>query len=63
MVDFPIVGDWHGCYGQKWGDIITPAAIAHPAKFSRKLIRRIYHYLLSENLVKPGDTILDPFGG
>lgn len=55
---------WHGCYGKNWkkGEI-TPESFAHPAKFSRKLIRRIYGFLLEAGLLKADDTVLDPFGG
>lgn len=55
--------DWHGCYGQSWRGEIRPEAFAHPSKFSRRLIQRIYAYLLTEGLLQAGDTVLDPFGG
>lgn len=55
--------DWTGCYPSNWKGIITPEAIAHPAKFSSRLIRRIYAHLSEEGWVKAGDTIVDPFGG
>jgi len=37
--------------------------MAHPAKYSSKLIRRIYEHILAEGWVRPGDQVLDPFGG
>ena len=40
-----------------------PEAYAHPAKYSRGLIRQIYAYMLAEGMIAPGDVIGDPFGG
>ncbi len=42
---------------------MDPEAFSHPAKFSRSLIRRIYAYLREKGYLKPGDTVLDIFGG
>ena len=58
-----LMDDWRGCYGEGWRGVIIPEAFAHPAKFSRALIRRIYEHMLEEGWVQAGDTILDPFGG
>lgn len=58
-----IRSDWHSCYSEGWQGIIVPEAFAHPAKFSRALIRRIYEHMLEESWVQAGDTVLDPFGG
>lgn len=58
-----ITTDWHGLYAEGWTGEITPAAMAHPAKYARALIRRIYDHLLLEGLVKPGDRVIDCFGG
>jgi tRNA G10 N-methylase Trm11 len=55
--------DWYGCYNQSWKGLITDDSFAHPAKFSRGLIERIYRYLLDEAWLVPGNTVLDPFGG
>jgi hypothetical protein len=55
--------DWHGLYKKGWKGIVTPKAIAHPAKFSRALIEHIYKHCLAEGWIRPGDRILDPFGG
>lgn len=55
--------NWTGCYPSNWKGLIVPEAMAHPAKFSNKLIRRIYEHMLAEGWVKPGDRVLDPFGG
>src|SRR3972149_7248813 len=55
--------DWYGLYGAGWQGVIVPEAFGHPAKFSRDLIRRIYEYLLELGWLKPGDVVLDPFGG
>jgi len=54
---------WAGCYPSQWKGLIVPDAIAHPAKFSSKLIRRIYEHMRAEGWVKAGDTVIDPFGG
>ena len=55
--------DWHGLYAEGWQGEIVPEAFAHPAKFSRGLIRQIYTHILSMGGVKAGDCVVDPFGG
>jgi len=57
------VDEWKGCYPSSWKGTIIPEAISHPAKFSSRLIRRIYEHMQGEGWVKAGDTVLDPFGG
>lgn len=57
------ITDWFGAYDNGWKGLITDASMAHPAKFSRGLIFRIVEYLLKSEMVKPGDTVIDPFGG
>ncbi len=57
------MNDWHGLYAEKWNGEITPEAYAHPAKFSRGLIRKIYDHALAEGWLAPGDVVIDPFGG
>jgi len=57
------IDTWNGCYPSKWKGIITPEAFAHPAKFSSKLIERIYQHAIEEGWLKPGDNVVDPFGG
>lgn len=57
------VDEWTGCYPSSWKGVIVPEAMSHPAKFSSKLIRRIYEHLFEEGFVKEGDRVLDPFGG
>ena len=37
-----IINEWSGCYPSNWKGLIIPDAMSHPAKFSSKLIRRIY---------------------
>lgn len=54
--------DWRNCYDDRWTEI-TPESFAHPAKFSRGLIRRIYQHALARGWIEPGQIILDPFGG
>ncbi len=57
------IDKWEDCYPSNWKGIIVPEAMAHPAKYSSKLIRHIYEHLLAVGWVKPGDRVLDPFGG
>lgn len=57
------LSEWKGCYPSDWRKIVVPDAMAHPAKFSSRLIRRIYEHLFDEGWVEMGDRILDPFGG
>lgn len=54
---------WDGCYDDGWKGIVVEGAFAHPAKFARGLVRRIYSHMLAAGYVREGDTILDPFGG
>lgn len=55
--------DWYGLYSGGWKDLIVPEAFSHPAKYSRKIIRKIYEHAFEEGWVSKGDWILDPFGG
>lgn len=55
--------EWHGCYDDSWDGFIAPEAFAHPAKFSRGLITRIYKHMLAEGMLARGDSVVDPFGG
>lgn len=55
--------EWLKCYPSSWKGSIVAEAMGHPAKFSSKLIRRIYEHVISEGWVKAGDRVLDPFGG
>lgn len=54
---------WQNCYDLQWSGFITKEAFAHPAKFSRGLIERIYDYCLAQGYLRPGDLVGDPFGG
>lgn len=57
------VDEWRGCYPSNWRGSVVEAAMTHPAKFSSRLIRRIYEHMAGEGWVKAGDGVLDPFGG
>lgn len=57
------IDSWGGCYPSNWKGLIVEGAYVHPAKFSNKLIRKIYDHILAEGWVIPGSTIVDPFGG
>lgn len=54
---------WHGCFDDNWKNLLVPEAFAHPAKYARGLISRIYAHALTEGWLKPGDVVVDPFGG
>jgi len=57
------IDEWKRCYPSRWKGVITDESMAHPAKFSSKLIQKIYDHLDEEGWCKPGDKVLDPFGG
>lgn len=57
------IDSWTGCYPSNWKGLITDESFAHPAKYSNKLIRRIYEHMFAEGWLKPGMTVVDPFGG
>ena len=59
----PQFEDWHGCYDDRWGDLMVPDAYKHPAKFARGLIERIIRHGLEQGYWKRGDLIADPFAG
>jgi hypothetical protein len=52
-----------GLYRDSWTGVIVPEAFAHPAKYSRALIRFIYQHVIDCGWIKPGDSVVDPFGG
>lgn len=54
---------WYNCYDDSWAGIICPEAFSHPAKMSRGLTNRIFKHALSASWIKPGDVVVDPFGG
>lgn len=54
---------WNGLYGESWKGLISDDAFAHPAKFSRALIRKIYDHVVDEGWANKGDSVVDPFGG
>ena len=57
------IDEWKGCYPSNWKGVIVPEAISHPAKFSSRLIRKIYEHMAGEGWLHGGDTVIDPFGG
>lgn len=57
------VDSWHGCYPSNWRGVIIKKATEHPAKFSSKLIKKIYDHIQEEGWVEAGDSVIDPFGG
>lgn len=54
---------WAGCYRGGWGSLLTQESFQHPAKMARGLAERIYQHVLEEQWVKPGDRVIDCFGG
>lgn len=54
---------WPGLYREGWGRDIVPEAYAHPAKYARALIRKIYAHAVDLGWLEPGDVVLDLFGG
>lgn len=54
---------WHNCYDQGWKTLVVDEAFKHPAKVSFSLSDRIYAHLVGQGFIKPGDTVIDPFGG
>lgn len=54
---------WQGCYDEGWRGLIVDDAYAHPAKFARGLIRRIYRHLRDRYGLPVGSVVVDPFGG
>jgi hypothetical protein len=58
-----LVDDWTGLYREKWNGLIVSAAVVHPAKFSRALIRHIYQHAIDCGWIKAGSVVVDPFGG
>jgi hypothetical protein len=64
VVDQIVIEDvWRGLYGASWKGLICDEAFAHPAKFSRALIRKIYDHVIAEGWAIKGDSVVDPFGG
>jgi hypothetical protein len=55
--------DWYGLYKDSWQGEIVEEAFAHPAKYGRGMVRAIYQYLIDQGYLKPGDSVVDPFGG
>lgn len=54
---------WTGCYEGNWNGLITPESFAHPAKFAKGLIERIFLHMLNTGMIERGGTVADPFGG
>jgi DNA modification methylase len=54
---------WQHCYDDGWQGFITKESFAHPAKYARGLIERIYDHMLSRGWIRKGDVVGDCFGG
>lgn len=57
---------WKGSYkAHKWDEIrkLNPECQGHPAKMANGLLERILKFLMSEGILKFGDTVLDPMAG
>lgn len=57
------IDHWFSMYPSQWKGKICPESAQHPAKFSSRLIKAIYDHICDEGWVKPGDVVVDPFGG
>lgn len=57
------VSIWHNCYDSNLKGLITRESFAHPAKMARSLCERIFDHGQARGYWKPGDLIVDPFGG
>lgn len=57
------VDTWEKCYPSAWQGIITPESFSHPAKFSSRLIERIYQHGIECGWLHEGSRVIDPFGG
>lgn len=57
--------NWHGCYDASWKALraLVPAAFAHPAKIAPGLAERIYQHAVAKGWLRPGMSVVDPFGG
>jgi len=55
--------NWYGCFDGSWTGNLVPDAFAHPAKAPFGLAERIYRHMLAEGWIKPGQKVIDPFGG
>jgi SAM-dependent methyltransferase len=55
--------DFYQCYAERWGGLLCPEAMAHPAKFSPGLITRIYDHGFARGWWRPVDLVADCFGG
>lgn len=58
-----VIDSWQDCYPSNWQGKIIKESTAHPAKYSSKLIFRIYDHLLETGWVEKGDKVIDPFAG
>lgn len=58
-----ITTTWADCYDDRWTGFIVPASFAHPAKYSKALIERIYDHCLALGWLSKGDRVGDCFGG
>jgi DNA modification methylase len=54
---------WEHCYDDGWQGFITKESFAHPAKYSRGLIERIFDHMLTRGWLHKGDVVADCFGG
>lgn len=53
-----MIESWTGCYDAGWKGLIADEAFAHPAKFSRNLIGRIYRHMIERGWLAAGMTVV-----
>jgi hypothetical protein len=51
------IDKWKKCYPSNWQGKIVPDAITHPAKYSSKLIRKVYDHLFEEGWIQEGGWV------
>lgn len=55
--------DWHNCYREGWGELLTARSYSHPAKLRFGLAAKIYQHILEEGWAQAGSRVVDCFGG
>jgi len=54
---------WKDCYSKTPKSLLSQQSFTHPARMSYKLCTKIFEYGEQQKYWKPGDTIIDIFGG
>jgi len=55
---------WKHCYdSHRWDSLRDETSISHPAKMANGLLEKVFKFLMSEGILKFGDTVLDTAKG